>query len=76
MGPQWLDTAVGWTTIVIDVHRRYDQSKEERVAIDTLDRLLTTLAVRIHAFAICWIQTGWRLAFDPMDAVTIHYVLR
>jgi AraC-like DNA-binding protein len=45
------------------------------VATDTLDRLLTTLAVRIHAFAICEIKMGWRLAFDPMDAVTIHYVL-
>ena len=41
----------------------------------TLDRLLTTLAVRIHAFALCEIKTGWRLAFEPMDAVTIHYVL-
>ena len=45
------------------------------MAKDTLDRLLTTLAVRIHAFAICEIKAGWRLAFDPMDAVTIHYVL-
>ena len=45
------------------------------MAIDTLNRLLTTLAVRIHAFAICEIKNGWRLAFDPMDAITIHYVL-
>lgn len=45
------------------------------MANDTLDRLLTTLAVRIHAFAICEIKAGWRLAFDPMDAITIHYVL-
>ena len=41
----------------------------------TLDRLLTTLAVRIHAFAMCEIKTGWRLVFEPMEAVTIHYVL-
>jgi len=42
---------------------------------DTLDRLLITLAVRLHAFAFCEIMQGWRLTFDPMDAVTIHYVL-
>lgn len=45
------------------------------MATDTLDRLLTTLAVRIHAFAICEIKTGWRLTFGSMDAVTIHYIL-
>lgn len=42
---------------------------------DTLDRLLITLAVRLHAFAICEIMHGSRLTFDPMNAVTIHYVL-
>ena len=42
---------------------------------DTLERLLITLAVRIHAFALCEIKEGWRLVFDPMEAVTIHYVL-
>lgn len=41
-----------------------------------LDRILITLAVRLHAFAYCEIQSGWTLAFAPMDAVTIHYVLR
>ncbi len=45
------------------------------MASDTLDRLLTTLAVQIHAFAICEIKTGWRLAFNHMEAVTIHYIL-
>lgn len=45
------------------------------MATDVLDQLLTTLAVRIHAFAICEIKVGWRLVFDPMEAVTIHYVL-
>ena len=45
------------------------------MATDTLDRLLTTLAVRVHAFAVCEIKTGWRLAFGPLKAVTIHYVL-
>jgi AraC-like DNA-binding protein len=42
---------------------------------DVLDRLLITLAVRLHAFSVCRIQSGWRLLFDPFDAVTVHYVL-
>ena len=42
---------------------------------EILDRLLITLAVRLHAFALCQITRGWRLVFDPMEAVTIHYVL-
>jgi AraC-like DNA-binding protein len=42
---------------------------------DVLDRFLITLAVRLHAFAVCEIKQGWRLVFDPMDAITIHYVL-
>jgi AraC-like DNA-binding protein len=46
------------------------------MAADTLERLIITLAVRLHAFAYCVIQRGWRLVFDPMDAVTIHYVLK
>lgn len=41
-----------------------------------MDRLLVTLAVRLHAFSICQIQRGWRLAFSPFEAITIHYVLR
>lgn len=43
---------------------------------DILERLLITLAVRIHAFALCEIKTGWRLLIDSMEAVTIHYVLQ
>jgi hypothetical protein len=42
---------------------------------EVLDRLLITLAVRLHAFALCEIKQGWRLVFDPMEAVVIHYVL-
>lgn len=42
---------------------------------DILDRLLTTLAVRVHAFALCEIKKGWRIAVDPMEGVTIHYIL-
>ena len=43
---------------------------------DLLDRLLVTVAVRLHAFSICQIQLGWRLKFSPFEAITIHYVLR
>jgi AraC-like DNA-binding protein len=43
---------------------------------DTLDRLLVTLAVRLHAFAVCKIKDGWRLRFAPMEGITIHYVLK
>jgi len=42
---------------------------------DILDRLLITLAVRLHAFAYCEIESGWRLTFRARNAVTIHYVL-
>lgn len=45
------------------------------MSADVLEKLLTTLSVRLHAFAVCEIQEGYRLGFDPMDAVTIHYVL-
>ncbi len=40
-----------------------------------LDKLLATLDVQLHAFAVCEIRPGWRLVFDGMDAVIIHYVL-
>lgn len=45
------------------------------MAANVLDKLLETLDVRLHAFAICHIEHGYRLVFDPMDAVVIHYVL-
>ena len=45
------------------------------MSTDTLDRLLTTLAVRLHAFAVCEVEAGWRLVLDTMDQITIHYVL-
>jgi AraC family transcriptional regulator, activator of mtrCDE len=40
-----------------------------------LDRLLTTLDVHIHAFAVCEVARGSHLAFEPMNAVVVHYVL-
>lgn len=43
---------------------------------DILDRLLATLAARPQAFSVCAIQEGWRLAFDPFDAVIVHCVLK
>jgi AraC-like DNA-binding protein len=48
---------------------------EHTTATEILDKLLTTLSVRLHAFALCEIEAGYRLGFDPMDAVTVHYVL-
>jgi len=45
------------------------------MADNVLDQLLTTLSVRLHAFAVCEIQESYRLGFDPLEAVTIHYVL-
>ena len=46
------------------------------MALDILDRLLTTLAVRLHAFSVCEIQKGRRLAYPSFEAVTAHYVLK
>ena len=40
-----------------------------------LDRLLDTLDITLNAFALCEIQHGYQLRFDPMDTVVVHYVL-
>ncbi|NNC10030.1 hypothetical protein HJC10_45495, partial [Corallococcus exiguus] len=45
------------------------------MSTDTLNRLLTTLAVHLHAFAVCEVEPGWRLVIDSMEQATIHYVL-
>lgn len=47
-------------------------------ALDTtaLDRLLTTLDISLHAFAVCNVADDARLVFGAMDMVVIHYVLR
>jgi AraC-like DNA-binding protein len=42
---------------------------------EVLDQLLTTLAVRLHAFSVCEIQQGWRLRVGPSEAIIVHYVL-
>lgn len=46
------------------------------MAVDILDRLLTALAVRLHAFSVCEIQQGWRLEYPRFEAITVHYVLQ
>lgn len=45
------------------------------MAADILDRLLTALTVRLHAFSICEIQQGRRLVFPAFEAITLHFVL-
>ena len=42
---------------------------------DALDRLLTTLAIRLHACSVCQIQHGWGLAYSAFEAITIHFIL-
>ena len=46
------------------------------MSADTLDKLLTTLDVRVHAVALCDVRGGGRLLFEPMGMVTVHYVLQ
>ncbi len=46
------------------------------MAANTIDRLLTALAVRLHAFSVCEIQHGWQLAFPAFEAITVHFVLK
>jgi AraC-like DNA-binding protein len=48
---------------------------EADVELSSLDRLLATLDVQLHGFAVCDVQTGSRLVFDAMNVVVIHYVL-
>ena len=55
---------------------RHGGARGVKVAATLLDRLLTTFAGQLHAFSVCEVQDGWRLAFPPFDAVIIHCVLR
>lgn len=43
---------------------------------EALERLLTTLDVSLHGFAVCNVAEDARLVFEPMDMVVLHYVLR
>lgn len=45
------------------------------MTLNSLDRLLTTLDVQLHAFAVCEVAEGSRLVFAPMNVVVVHYVL-
>jgi AraC-like DNA-binding protein len=46
------------------------------VPTDAVERLLRTLDVGLDAFAICEIESGWRLTSAPMEADVLHFVLR
>ncbi len=45
------------------------------MAPNSLDRLLATLDVQLHAFAVLEIASGSRLIFPPMNVIVVHYVL-
>ena len=46
------------------------------MSINTLQLLLATMSVKVHAFAFCEIQAGWRLEKQgTTDALLVHYVL-
>ena len=42
---------------------------------DPLEGLLTSLDVRVHAFALCKVAPGYRLVVPASETVLIHYVL-
>jgi AraC-like DNA-binding protein len=48
---------------------------ESRVLSDTVDRLLNTLEVHLHDCTVCSVPQGTRVRFDPVDAITVHYIL-
>ncbi|WP_309089300.1 AraC family transcriptional regulator [Phenylobacterium sp.] len=41
-----------------------------------LEELMASFEVGLESFAVCEIQTGWRLICPAIDAVLVHYVLR
>ena len=41
----------------------------------TYDQLLAALVVHLHSASVCTIGQGWRLAFAPLETVTVHHVL-
>jgi AraC-like DNA-binding protein len=40
-----------------------------------LDRLFENLDLKLHAFAVCEVASGWRLRLEKLDWVTVHFVL-
>ncbi len=70
--------ASGWTIATsgrskqlgpLNVHRRRD------LELSSLDRLLATLDVQLHSFAVCEVGSRSRLVFEPVDVIVVHYVL-
>ena len=46
------------------------------MSMSTLQTILATMSVQVHAFAFCEIQEGWRLEKRGVpDALIVHYVL-
>jgi len=43
--------------------------------LSSLDRLLATLDVQLHSFAVCDVRLGSRLVFEAMNVIVVHYVL-
>lgn len=43
--------------------------------LSSLDRLLATLDVQLHGFAVCEVGPGARLTFEAMNVIVVHYVL-
>jgi AraC-like DNA-binding protein len=43
--------------------------------LSSLDRLLATLDVQLHGFAVCEVRFGSRLVFEAMNVIVVHYVL-
>jgi AraC family transcriptional activator of mtrCDE len=48
--------------------------KEPGVLSDAIDRLLNTLEVRLHECRLCSVPQGTHAKFDPVDAITVHYI--
>ncbi|WP_237477112.1 helix-turn-helix domain-containing protein [Lichenibacterium dinghuense] len=46
------------------------------MSMSTLQAILATMSVQVHAFAFCEIQNGWRLEKRGVpDALIVHYIL-
>ena len=41
----------------------------------TLEKVLATLSVEVHAFALCQISRGLRLTIEPAPELQLHYIL-
>jgi AraC family transcriptional regulator, activator of mtrCDE len=48
---------------------------ESHVFSDTVDRWLNTLEVHLHKCTVCSVPQGIRARFDPVDTITVHYIL-